>query len=145
MNAKEIDRTDPSLWVYRPGHHKTEHKDKDRAVFIGARAQEVTLRRILKVGPGGLLFPTTRGALCHAVHLGCKRVKVSRWSPNQVRHLVATEVRSKYGLEAAQVLLGHAVPTSRKPTPSARLGTGCRHRKKDRLISGNFIGTGQRE
>jgi len=108
MTAREIDRSDPSLWIYRPGNHKTEHKEKDRAVFIGARAQKIILPRILKAGPGGRLFPTTRGALCHAVHLGCKRAKVSRWSPNQVRHTFATEVRSKFGLEAAQVLLGHA-------------------------------------
>lgn len=31
-----------------------------------------------------------------------------RWSPNQLRHTRATEVRRKYGLEAAQVILGHA-------------------------------------
>ena len=28
--------------------------------------------------------------------------------PNQLRHLFATEVRTAYGLEAAQVLLGHS-------------------------------------
>jgi integrase len=48
MTSAEIDRTDPTCWVYRPGHHKTEHKDKTRAVFIGARAQEVILPYILK-------------------------------------------------------------------------------------------------
>ncbi len=31
-----------------------------------------------------------------------------RWSPNQIRHSVATKVRKKYGLEAAQVILGHS-------------------------------------
>jgi integrase len=31
-----------------------------------------------------------------------------RWHPNQVRHTRATEVRRHYGLEAAQVVLGHA-------------------------------------
>jgi integrase len=30
------------------------------------------------------------------------------WSPNQLRHAAGTEVRRKYGLEAAQVVLGHA-------------------------------------
>lgn len=30
------------------------------------------------------------------------------WSPNQVRHLYATMVRSRFGLEAAQVALGHS-------------------------------------
>jgi site-specific recombinase XerD len=30
------------------------------------------------------------------------------WSPNQLRHAAGTEVRRQYGLEAAQVVLGHA-------------------------------------
>jgi integrase len=31
-----------------------------------------------------------------------------RWSPNQLRHAAATEVRREFGLEAAQVILGHS-------------------------------------
>lgn len=31
-----------------------------------------------------------------------------RWSPNQLRHTAATEIRRRYGLEGAQVTLGHA-------------------------------------
>jgi len=31
-----------------------------------------------------------------------------RWSPNQLRHAAATEVRREFGLEAAQVVLGHS-------------------------------------
>ena len=31
-----------------------------------------------------------------------------RWSPNQLRHSCATEVRKHFGLEAAQVTLGHS-------------------------------------
>lgn len=30
------------------------------------------------------------------------------WSPNQLRHSVATDVRKEFGLEAAQVVLGHS-------------------------------------
>jgi site-specific recombinase XerC len=30
------------------------------------------------------------------------------WSPNQLRHSAATEIRSRFGLEAAQVILGHS-------------------------------------
>lgn len=30
-----------------------------------------------------------------------------RWSPNQLRHAAGTEIRAKYGLEAAQLVLGH--------------------------------------
>ncbi len=31
-----------------------------------------------------------------------------RWSPNQLRHSAATEIRKRFGLEAAQVVLGHS-------------------------------------
>ncbi len=31
-----------------------------------------------------------------------------RWSPNQLRHTAATRIRKDFGLEAAQVILGHA-------------------------------------
>ncbi|HPO17371.1 MAG TPA: site-specific integrase [Candidatus Hydrogenedentes bacterium] len=33
---------------------------------------------------------------------------IPAWSPNRLRHSFATNVRREYGLEAAQVLLGHA-------------------------------------
>ena len=33
---------------------------------------------------------------------------MSHWAPNQLRHSKATEVRRRFGLEAAQVSLGHA-------------------------------------
>jgi integrase len=34
--------------------------------------------------------------------------KEHRWAPNQLRHTHATEVRRRFGLEAAQVALGHS-------------------------------------
>ena len=30
------------------------------------------------------------------------------WSPNQLRHTAATEIRREFGLEAAQVIRGHS-------------------------------------
>lgn len=35
-------------------------------------------------------------------------IPVPHWHPNQLRHTRATEVRKQYGIEAAQVALGHA-------------------------------------
>lgn len=32
----------------------------------------------------------------------------NRWAPNQLRHTVGTDIRKRFGLEAAQVILGHA-------------------------------------
>ena len=33
---------------------------------------------------------------------------VAHWHPNQLRHTAATDVRQRFGLEAAQILFGHA-------------------------------------
>ena len=35
-------------------------------------------------------------------------IEVEHWHPNQLRHAKATELRKEHGLEAAQVVLGHA-------------------------------------
>jgi len=43
-----------------------------------------------------------------AVVRACKDAGVSAWHPNQLRHARATEVRRQRGLEAAQLVLGHA-------------------------------------
>lgn len=43
-----------------------------------------------------------------AIHRACTAAKISLWSPNRLRHARATEVRRRFGLEAAQVTLGHA-------------------------------------
>ena len=43
-----------------------------------------------------------------AVKRACRKAGVEPWHPNQLRHLFATEVRGRFGLEAAQVSLGHA-------------------------------------
>ena len=37
----------------------------------------------------------------------CDDLGIPRWSPNQIRHLAATELRKRYGIEATRVMLGH--------------------------------------
>ena len=43
-----------------------------------------------------------------AIHRACDKANISRWSPNRLRHSVATQIRADFGLEAAQVILGHS-------------------------------------
>ena len=38
----------------------------------------------------------------------CKASALPHWHPHQLRHTHATEVRRRFGLEAAQVALGHS-------------------------------------
>jgi len=43
-----------------------------------------------------------------AIVRACDRAEVAPWSPNRLRHSRATELRHRFGLEAAQTVLGHA-------------------------------------
>lgn len=43
-----------------------------------------------------------------AIHRVCEKHGLPKWSPNRIRHTAATEIRQKYGLEAAQTVLGHS-------------------------------------
>ena len=45
---------------------------------------------------------------CQAVQRICDRIRIPRWTPNQLRHTAATRLRAKYGIEAARVILGHS-------------------------------------
>jgi integrase len=55
--------------------------------------------------PGG---EYTVAAYGYAIRKAAKKAGVPHWHPNQLRHTFATAVRRAHGLEAAQVLLGHA-------------------------------------
>ncbi len=50
----------------------------------------------------------TTGSYRRAIHYACKKAGVEQWSPNRLRHSAATEIRRKFGLEAAQIVLGHS-------------------------------------
>lgn len=111
MTPGQIDRAS-FPWVYRPSSHKTKHKKKELAVPLGPQAREI-LEPLLR-GEDDLLFTTRVGNRFTSATYGteikkaCIRAGVPHWHPHQLRHSLATAVRSKHGIEAAQVLLGHA-------------------------------------
>lgn len=44
----------------------------------------------------------------NAIATLCERAQVPVWRPNQIRKYTASRVRARFGLDGAQVLLGHA-------------------------------------
>ena len=50
----------------------------------------------------------TSESYARSIKYTCKRNGLTPWAPNQLRHSAATEIRKNFGLEAAQLLLGHA-------------------------------------
>jgi hypothetical protein len=53
-------------------------------------------------------LPYRRHSYTRAINRACKRAGVVCWSPLQLRHTAATIIRRQYGLEAAQLVLGHS-------------------------------------
>ncbi|MEM9753457.1 MAG: site-specific integrase [Planctomycetota bacterium] len=51
------------------------------------------------------------GTVRHSIARACESSLVPVWTPHQLRHLAATEIRCQYGLEAAALVLGHASAT----------------------------------
>ena len=133
LTPDAIDRTtDP--WTYRPKRHKSQHHNRGRTVFFGPRAQAI-LEPILALKVGeARLFRSSGCSYWRAIGRACDRAfphptlssipekdltedqraeleawrKAHHWHPNMLRHGAATEVRREYGLEGAQVILGHA-------------------------------------
>ena len=80
------------------------------------RRQEAHLRRVTPMNqgntPGSKPKSTKRrpadryttDSYRRAIHRVCERIGIPKWSPNQIRHTAATEIRKKYGLEAAQTV-----------------------------------------
>jgi len=47
------------------------------------------------------------GSYRRAIKYGIKKAKVPAWHPHQLRHNCATRVRREFGLDVAQIILGH--------------------------------------
>lgn len=67
----------------------------------GARTQKLDRRR----KPGKCYTVTSYG---RAIRNACKAGDIPVWSPNQLRHNAATELRKKYDIETVRTILGHA-------------------------------------
>jgi integrase len=135
------------VWEYRPSSHKTEHRGRERVVYIGPRAQAVLRPYLLRPADAYCFSPAeavkqhrarrrasrkskptpsqlrrkrkakpkrapgeryTKDSYRVAVQRACRRAGVEVWSPNQLRHSAGTQARAVFGLEGAQVMLGHA-------------------------------------
>ena len=56
----------------------------------------------------GRRLPDPPEARLERLRLAAEWREVHRWSPNQLRHTKGTELRQRYGIEAARIVLGHS-------------------------------------
>lgn len=122
---KYLDR-DPSLPCFSPKDARREHLTKRRQERITPANQGNNPGSNRKKKPAkkdGSRYSS--GSYARAIARACEKAfpcpssikstakreqwrRDHSWSPNQLRHAFATKVRSEYGLDVCQVLLGHS-------------------------------------
>jgi hypothetical protein len=96
----------PDVPVFSPAREREERFVRWRAARKSKVPPSQRCRRKAKPKrvPGAEYHPH---AYANAVRVAAEKAGVPHWHPNQIRHTFATAVRERFGLEAAQVLLGH--------------------------------------
>lgn len=79
MRTIDLDTTGDT-WVYRPHHHKTEHAEKDRVVYLGPKAIEI-LKPWLRPDPTEYLFQPREAMAERAVER--RKARKTRVQPSQ--------------------------------------------------------------
>ncbi|MDB5346823.1 MAG: site-specific tyrosine recombinase XerC [Schlesneria sp.] len=107
LTPSMIDRSE-AVWLARLKDHKTSHHGKERVLVFGPQAQLI-LRKYLSVHPSARMFKIRRSWYGHSVRAACEGLGIKpAWTPHWLRHTAATRLREQYGLEAAQIMLGHS-------------------------------------
>lgn len=125
MRLAEVDRDSETVrssgvWLYRPTVYKTMHEDEDagRVVPIGPKAQAILKPYLDRAGRyrhrRGFVFLNRYGNPFDHSYFARKLLEArrragieDRVTPNVARHVGATRLRAAYGLDVAQIVLGH--------------------------------------
>ena len=129
MRWSEItpEKNDPTLYCYQPATHKNSHRGQERKIYIHEdliAAMKSIRKKVWEkdlvwcsCGKGinaGYHGQMTTAAYYLAIKGAIRRynrdnkIQIARFTPLQIRHLVATEIRETDGIEAAAATLGHA-------------------------------------
>jgi integrase len=98
---------DPETYVFAP-RRSEELRNAERKAN---RKSPMTPSQAARRPKGRAKAPLRRhypvGSYRQAIRRACRRADIAVWLPNQLRHSRLTEIRSRYGLEAARVVGGH--------------------------------------
>jgi integrase len=104
---KQFLKSDPAAYLFSPRDAVRAHH-AGRTTSRKSKPTPSELARRCKGEPGRHRSDRyDRRTYRQAIVRACLLAGVPPWSPGQLRHLVATTIRKKYGVEGAQLLLGH--------------------------------------
>jgi integrase len=103
----EFPVADPTDYIFSPRRSNEERYAAMRSNRVTAvQPSQLRRRKPRPKRPPGARY--NRRSLYRAIMNACDAGGIPHWHPNQLRHTRGTEVRKSHGLEAAQVVLGHA-------------------------------------
>lgn len=112
MRGREVDRSDPACWLYRPRTHKNAWRGQARVVPLGPEAQTLLVDLLAGREPDELLFVTRNGepysasAYGQSVQRAARKVGLPWLKPYCFRHGAKQRITREYGLDAARAILG---------------------------------------
>ena len=89
LKPKKVRRSG-EVWVYRPGRHKTAHRDKRRTIFLGPRARKVLKPWLRGLSPDEYAFSPARAEATRQAER-----RRARKTPLWPSHLAAQAARRK--------------------------------------------------
>jgi len=96
-------RKTPLRWGNRPGtNRKRKPKKQPRDSYDKNSYRRAIARAVKKANAESVNRHVETGGNAEDAPT------ISHWHPNQLRHAAATDIRRAFGLEAAQIILGHA-------------------------------------
>jgi integrase len=98
---------DPAAYLFSPADAVAEVHARRTAARQSKPTPSEMARRVAAPGRGRARRYSVND-YSQAVRRACRRAGVPVWSPLRLRHTAATLIRARYGLEAAQTVLGHA-------------------------------------
>jgi integrase len=105
--VKAFRKPDSDAYLFDPRESVTEHHAAREAARKSRPTPSEKAKKASALGAKhGRRY--SRASYRNAILRACKRAGVPPWAPNQLRHTAATAIRARYGLEAAQAVLGHA-------------------------------------
>lgn len=107
--AQEVLRPYLTREIHRPCFAPTEAvEQRNKSKAAKAPYSKWPSYQSRKRKPRPMADSYDRTTYARAIARICKDEKIPHWSPNQLRHAAATRLRSAFGLDVAQVVLGHS-------------------------------------
>jgi len=100
---------EPEAYLFSPREARRWYNAKIRAAAKTPRKTTKGLRTGGRRQPRSHYDTATYG---RAIRRACEQAEVEHWHPHQLRHNAASRLRAEYGVEVAQIILGHASVTT---------------------------------